>query len=423
MDAVTDPLMSALIKGARDRRGASRAILATDFHKYQLGVRIPHLMMEYLFGLNVIPCACIIELAGLAKSCKSAFLQYLFRMYADLDYRSILIETEGKLSSTLLESFLKDKMGTLFLLRGPLLQEEWQMEMLKVLKTYRSHYADALKAYTKGKGELLKPYLIGLDSLGGSPSQASMDTVDKAGSADRSFPIEALKNKIFFEQLPTRLLDLPLTVIYTNHEKPEGMGEAKRPGGFSAPPVRKSKGGATPDYFCGLRIFFEQATKPAEVRKGVYQQTLNLEVGKNSFNQFGTRLPLTMEWSEKIDPGTNELSQTTTFLWNRALAQWLAPSFPGFKYDREAVKKFLTVVRVSDTKFSCKELKLKEVSPEEIGYAIDSNQEIKDRLRPYMGIKTWRVWDGTPIEMDVAGHVDLPDPEDVLAGEKEAEDE
>ena len=31
-----------------------------------------------------------------------------------------------------------------------------------------------------------------------------------------------------------------------------------------------------------------------------------------------------------------------------------------------------------------------------------------------MGIKTWRVWDGTPIDVDVQADVDLPDPEEAL---------
>ena len=46
MDKVIDPFMDSLIKGAQARRGSSRAILASDFHKYQMGVKIPHLMME-----------------------------------------------------------------------------------------------------------------------------------------------------------------------------------------------------------------------------------------------------------------------------------------------------------------------------------------------------------------------------------------
>ena len=128
-------------------------------------------------------------------------------------------------------------------------------------------------------------------------------------------------------------------------------------------------------------------------------------------------MALSMEWTEEVDPETNNIIQHTTFLWNKALAQWLAPSVPGFKYDREAVKKFLTVTRSSDTKFSCKELKLKDVTPEEIGDAIEANDEIREQLRPYMGIKTWRVWDGTPIDVDVQADVDLPDPEEALEGQ------
>ena len=57
-----------------------------------------------------------------------------------------------------------------------------------------------------------------------------------------------------------------------------------------------------------------------------------------------------MEWEKSVDTETNSELQTTRFLWGKALARWLAPSVPeGFNYDREAVKKFLTVTYESDT--------------------------------------------------------------------------
>ncbi len=418
----TDPFLKQMIKAVQDRRGATGAIMASDFHKYQWGVPIPHLMMEYLFGLNVIPHPCIIELAGLPRSCKSAFLQALLRLFAEKSYGAIMIETEGKMSSTLLASFLEEYLSQVAIVPGPLLQEEWQTEMLSTLKLYRKFYVDSLKAYEKAQkakkstdGIMVSPLLLCLDSLGGSPSQSSVDTVNKVGSADRAFPVEALKNKIFFEQLPTRIRDLPLTLVYTNHEKPEGMGETKT-FGPPAPKERKTKGGVTPDFFCGLRIFFEQATKVQEVG-GRFRQNLNLEVCKNSFNRSGTRIQLTMEWTTAIDTATNELTQHTQFLWNKALAQWLAPSYDGYNYDREAVKKFLTVTRTSDVKYSCKELKLTDVPPEVIGDAIEANAEIKNKLRPYMGIKTWNTWAGHPFSVNVTEDVDLPDPQDVQSQE------
>lgn len=423
MEKKTDPFMSAIVKTVADRRGASGALMASEYRNYQWGVPLPHLMLEYLFGLNVIPYPALIEAAGLPGSCKSALLQYLLGVYAAQDFSAAMIETEGKMSSTLLESILGENAEKVFILPGPLPQEEWQSELLQMLKLYRKHFAASLKEYKKSKGKtpLMRPMLIGLDSLGGSPSLDSIATVDKEGSAGRSFPIEALKNKRFFEQVPTRLRDLPLTLIYTNHEKPEGMGEAKA---FGPPPPkeRKSKGGITPAYFCGIRLFFEQASKPQQIRKGIWQQNLTVEVGKNSFNQKGTRLFLTMEWEKSVDSETNTELQTTRFLWGKALARWLAPSVPGFAYDRDAVKKFLTVTYESDTKYSCKELDLKSVSPETIGDAIEARPELVEQLRPYMGIKTFNVWNGKPASeaVKVEEVVDLPDPDD-LPDEEEDE--
>ena len=420
MERKIDPFMAAIIKSTADRRGASGALMASEYRNYQWGVPLPHLMLEYLFGLNVLPYPALIEMAGPPGSCKSAFLQYLLGVYAKQDFSAAMIETEGKMSSTLLESILGDEAEKVFIMPGPLAQEEWQTELLQMLKQYRKFYAQSLKDYqkSKGKSSLMSPMLIGLDSLGGSPSNDSMATVDKEGSAGRSFPIEALKNKRFFEQVPTRLRDLPLTMIYTNHEKPEGMGEAKA-FGPPGPKEHKSKGGITPAFFCGIRLFFEQASKPQSQKKGTWQQNLSIEVGKNSFNQKGTKLILTMEWEKTVDKESNKELQETRFLWGKALARYLAPSVPGFNYDRDAVKKFLTVTYESDTKYSCKELDLKSVAPETVGAAIEARPDLVEQLRPYMGIKSFNVWNGKPISeaIKVVEEVDLPDPKVDLIGE------
>ena len=102
-----DPFMSALLKTAADKHG-SGAVVVADWAKQQFGVGIPHLMLEYLMGLNVIPYPAIIELAGPPGSCKSAFLQYLMRVYLEQMFGAVMLETEGKMSGTLLNSILED---------------------------------------------------------------------------------------------------------------------------------------------------------------------------------------------------------------------------------------------------------------------------------------------------------------------------
>ena len=393
MTVALDPFMSALLKTAADKNG-SGAVVVADWAKQQFGVGIPHLMLEYLMGLNVIPYPAIIELAGPPGSCKSAFLQYLMRVYLEQMFGAVMLETEGKMSGTLLNSILEEYASAAVIFPGLNTQELWQRTMTTVLKSYKKYYVDTLKQFQKGKGELARPLLMCLDSLGAAPSEDSVDAISKTGAAERTFPVEALKNSRYFAQLPTRLRDLPVTIMYTNHEMKK-ISEGPQ-FGFGGPVERSTKGGATPDFFCGIRLFFEQASKPVEIKKGVFQQNLSIEVYKNSFNQKGNKISLTMEWNKEIDPETNTEIQHTRFLWGKALVNYLAPNAPGFKYDRESVKKFLTITRQSDTKFSCKELGITDENPEVLGNIIEQHEELINKLRPYLGIKKWNEYNGTP---------------------------
>ena len=212
-----DSFLDSMRSSIQDRRGISGAFMASDFSKYQWGVKIPHLMMEYLFGLNVIPMPTIIELAGMPGSCKSAFLQYLMSIYAKADMMAMMLETEGKMSNTLLDSFLREFADRVLIDIGPMSQEQWMAELLNALKNYRKAYSDALDKYLLGKKkgiELLTPFLVGLDSLGGAASEETIETTDRDKSVGRSYPIEALKNSRFFSQLPVRMRDLPMTLVY-----------------------------------------------------------------------------------------------------------------------------------------------------------------------------------------------------------------
>lgn len=409
MEVVLDGFMAKLINASQEKRGVSGAIVAGDWSKYQWGVKIPHLMMEYMFGLNVIPYPAIIEIAGTPGSCKSAFLQYLLKVFAEQTFAACMIETEGKMSNTLLSSILQEHEKSVVLYPGVTNQEAWQSIMTTILREYRKYYVATLKDYQKNKGELAKPLLLELDSLGAAPSIDSINAINKEGSASRQFPVEALKNSKYFAQLPARIIDLPVTIIYSNHEMQKI--DTAPSFGFSGAKERTTKGGATPDFFAGIRLFFEQQGKPVEVRKNVFQQNLTVECYKNSFSQKGNKLSVTMEWEITVNPDTNKVEQKTKFLWGKSLVNYLAPSAGGYKYDREAVKKFLCVTRSSDVKFSCKELDIKDENPEVLGNLIESCPAIIEQLRPYLGIKQWNIYDGTPFSSNVKETADVEEDE------------
>lgn len=407
-----DDFFGSMITSIQNRRGATGAFMASDFGKYQQGIPIPHLMMEYIFGLNVIPMPSLIEFAGPPGSCKSAFLQYIMSIFAALNMRGVYVETENKASNTLLESFLGEEGSKRVLfIPGPMTMEDWEAEILNALKNYRAAYAASVAKHAKNTTHpVLPPLCLGLDSLTGGSSKESIAATDKDGKTGRSYPVEALILSKFFPQIPTRMRDLPMVFIYTNHEQ-QRMEEKKGP--FTVQGPRRSQGGQRPDFYCGIRMFFEQENKPERLAGNVKKQRVVIEVGKNSFNESRQRISLPMYWETTVNDDNNESTQRTWFGWEEALAEFLAPDKGGPKYDSAAVKRFLNVKRESATAFSCRELGLVRVSPEELGKAIEADTELVAKLRPYLGVKSWKVWDGNPVSANVEAELDLPDPEPV----------
>ena len=400
--------LSSMKENIQNRRGATGAFMADQFEKYQWGVKLPHLMAEYLFGLNVIPMPSLIELAGMPGSCKSTFLQWLMRVFAEQGMNAQMLETEGKMSWTLVTSILQEYSERVLLTQGPMSQEEWMGELMNSMKLYRQAYATSVDLFRKGKGELLKPFLVGLDSLGGAPSEDAMEKTDKDKAVGRSFPIEALKNSKFFPQIPVRLRDLPMVIVYTNHEQ-ERIVEQKGPMTIKGP--RSSQGGHRPGFFCGLRLFFEQATQMKNVG-GLSTQVIKIEVVKNSFGEKGHVIGLPMCWKVDVDEETGKDYQTTWFDWHSTLTNFLVP--PGKiepRIPKSVLKQVLTLERPSEAKVNCRELGLVNASPAEVGEAIESDPELVARLRPLMGIKTWKVWDGKPIIDSVKDTLDMADPD------------
>lgn len=398
--------LASMRESIQDRRGASGAFMADQFEQYQWGVPIPHLMLEYIIGLNVIPMPSLIELAGMPGSCKSAFLQYLLRVFAEQGMNAQMLETEGKMSWTLVMSIMQEFSKRVLITPGPMSQEGWMEELLNSMKAYRSAYEKSLTAYRNKKGDILKPFITGLDSLGGAPSAETMTTTDKDKSVGRSFPIEALKNSRFFPQIPVRLRDLPMVIVYTNHEQ-ERITEQKGP--FSVKGPRSSQGGHRPGFFCGLRLFFEQTTG-AKTVNGITTQTLKIEVVKNSFGEKGHVVGLPMCWRVDVDDDGKDY-QTTWFDWHTTLANFLCPNSGDPKIPKTALKQFLTIERPSEARMSCRELGLVNVSPAEFGEAVEEDRELVAHLRPLMGIKTWKVWDGRPLVDTIKGELDLADPD------------
>ena len=356
-----------------------------------------HLALQRLFGSNIFQLHTIMEFAGPKGSGKSALAFFIAGLFLAHKYNAVLIETENKLSPSLLVSILGPELFERLLIFDKCTQlEKWQAKMSFTLDKYENSYKASLKAHNdaiKARNKCTKqeskdkieippveaPLLIVLDSLGAALSQETSNAIKSDGYASKAFPVEALKNSKYFSDLPDKIRDIPVTVLYTNH-KMVHLGDDTVDD--------KSKGGSTPAFFCSHRFFFEEMGAVLNPKTNHFQQFMRVECKKNSLNQRCKPMRLLMEWDKWIENGDE--CQSTRFGWPELLTQILAPKAAGFSYDREEMKKFLTVLYHSDAKFSCKELNIKDpVSPREMGERIESDRELAAKVAPYLGIKRW----------------------------------
>lgn len=366
-----------------------------------VGVPVFPLFLQRVLGTDIVTLNKIIEFAGPTGSGKSALAFYLMKLFIMQGGDAVLVETENKFNPQFFSSILGEHADNSVVIPGCTNLEETQGAILNVVNALRKsvqsrekEIREWEKSKKKDKGprpELVRPVLLVLDSLA-VKSRETSESIDKDGHASRAFPVEANLNSAFYTTLASRLTDIPLTFIYTNHRmKPLVEGNSFT---SSKGPEAKSKGGDTPAFYASLRLFFEEAGAVKELSNNNWAQGMTCKTIKNSFNQKGTRSSFQMRWTNTINED-NDLQQVTWFDFESALTDFLAPSNPGFPYDREAVKKFLMVNYHSKTKYSCKgDIGEFEGNAHEVGAKIGENPEVCWKLSPYLNIRKFNCYPG-----------------------------
>lgn len=405
--------MDALIK--REKQAVADPVGA--FQKSIKGVPMRPLMLQRMFGTDVLPLGKIIEVAGPTGSCKSLTSFFLMREFLAQGCHTVLVETENKFNPVLFGSVIGDLAPDAVIVPNQSTHEKWQEAVTNIIKAVedsvkaaRSDIKEWEKSKKKDKGPRppqARPVLLVLDSLA-SVSEASKNAILKDGHASRSFPEEALLNSRFFTALPEQLADLPMTMIYVNH-KMKSM-ETGNAFSVSDAPTNRSKGGDTPAFFASHRLFFNESGAVTSPRQGYYEQAARCVVVKNSFNQKGITTKFNVWWRKGVDESTMDETQETGFHFDRALTRFLAPEKAGFDYDRDSVKKFLQVTFHSLTKYSVKGLVNGEGTAEEVGTMIEACPEACWRLTPHLGIKRFNAYEGLVKPYSKPGDpVDVPE--------------
>jgi hypothetical protein len=96
---------------------------------------------------------------------------------------------------------------------------------------------------------------------------------------------------------------------------------------------------------------------------------------------------MTWAYHENAD---GSMKQVTKFGWDKATAELLASD----EVPKSVIKDIIQVTKVTNSKFNCVKYGLKEVPPEEVGKAINADEETLKKLRVALGIFTWKPFKG-----------------------------
>jgi hypothetical protein len=360
---------------------------AVDLYNRIWGLPCDHISYRWLIDNTCYQMGRIFGVAGMKESCKSAYSMGLGKMYLDAGGIVLYLDTENKASVELLMGMCgkEDPEGTEFMLpRAQRLRyarvhdtESWTSHVISFLSNMQE---EPYKTILSGV-----PLLIIIDSLGGVDTRESSNRIEKEGEVNprnTGGMIKCKSHNEFFRYVNKHLNETPYSIIYVNHLSDDPNSPIQG--------AKRKPGGTGQDYHAVLDLWFSIVKSP--VRKKDYtEKMLKIATNKNSMGTSKRNIHVPYRYVRSEDNRVLD----AWFDWDAATAILLADDSPGGVKTR--LKSILTVT-VNSNKYSCKELGLVQVSDSEMGAAVRSNVELRERISDALGINRMKVWEGLKLE-------------------------
>lgn len=221
--SVLDKVYASLLTGAQEKFGKAGVYVASDHTSYITGVPCPMAWGWFIGGSNVVPLSRIIGCDGRSGAGKSALMMEHCRWWLLNGGIVVLIDTEEKVSGTLLRSFVWDL--PVAVRRYFICQPANSVEEAEEIITY---YRNKSKELLDLPPDQRVPLLVLWDSLTGKSTEAQQEKLAKEGSAAaKEYPQETASIARFYKNLvfDGRLL----TVAHVQHAKknidPDAVGD------------------------------------------------------------------------------------------------------------------------------------------------------------------------------------------------------
>jgi hypothetical protein len=375
-------LLHYTCKAMRTEYNDSRIAVAGEAGCIVLGIPFNTLALEYLFQNTVFPLGRMTQVVGTEGTCKSAFCFELSRLFHEQAGTSYLLENESKYSPDYANSIIgwpanpnENALG--YIPCGSL--EDWQSRMLDVVSRI------------KGSELGMKlPVLLILDSIMGKLSVESQQNIDRAGFADRAFPVEALKINNFLKKFPQDIEGWPMSFVAVNHLKPQksehGMHtERHKAGGRSISFQETFEIEMSRDKNPHIRLVDEQSFEIGGLN-------LQLACKKNSLGETDRKIKAAVKWTHRPIGPDGEYLQVTKWDWPEATVKLLTSFDKGHRASR--IKEIVNI-QGSGQRFWCNDIGISKeaaVTAHDLGVVIERDTKRVDELRKLFGIKTRAVF-------------------------------
>lgn len=407
------------MNAAREEHGSSGKLGSSRY--CSLGIPIP-LALQYFLDSNCLPLGMILQLIGEKGQRKTTFALELMRMIYEYNGYGHYVLTENKFSDSLAGAICgyEDEPGSaIFKVVQSQDMNAWQVSTNRLIDQagtvvdkgalIRMPDDSQIKIPPGGYG----PWLLLVDSLVAQQTNSQLSTISNEGGKDRGYAthVKALGDWIGY--VKSRFVGRPFLGCFINH-----CSVTPNPSGYGV--QIESKGGTKLSYLSSL-VIFVQSTAPQVIRSDdpniaseMVRVNVNFTITKSSIGSDFRKLSVpVLSWKE-INHETGEVRPRMKFMWGEALLNILLPYMYAAEESsspmqlkgqmdtesartrfREAifdVVKFKRVER-SKTLFQAPSISDDPIEANELGLALQNNEQFVGVFHKLFGIYNSRVWE------------------------------
>ncbi len=387
--AAANDMMAGLRSAAKEKFGSEKVFGSREeLECLAVGIPIPSLAFEYVIANNIFPLQSMLMLAGSWGSCKSTLAYEFFRWFTLQDGVPVHIDTEDKFDGDWACNVMQSKSEHMPIISSRAGSTE---EMQQMLTYYLKEMAARLKGTKENPGPGgTVPCIFTVDSLAGSTSEEIQDKVSKEGHANRTHPINALKNTIYLPAAKALMREHPFCLVIVNHLK-----------------TKTDDMGREHEYTLGGQSFnFHESF---ELRNSVWRQKyknsqfygvgIKIRCAKNSFGAPHRAIKTRLLWWAEDDPETGEVYDRVVWDWDWAIVNLLHEA-DGIERRRLKERGLDIKVKSPAADIECLAsmpalgMGKDEYLPwTEVGSMIQQNSHVADEIRRALNIKKRRILD------------------------------